>query len=410
MKWSNVLKLTGVVLLVVSFALMMFPLQVFDDMKFLPLTKEIKQGLDLQGGVHVLLEAQGTPESPVTDDAISRVITILENRVNQFGVSEPVVQRQGRDRIIVELAGINDPDAAVDDLIQTAYLEFKTENGETVLTGSDLKDATEGKTGEMVQVNLTFTPTGAKKFADITTANVKKHLGIYLDGKMLQNPVIDEPITQGQARITGYASLDEAHTMAVLLRSGALPVKVEVLEKRTVGPTLGQDSLDKSVKAGMIGLALIILFMAAYYRTPGMVANVALAIYVLLVLMAYAALKVTMTLPGVAGFILSLGIAIDANVIIFERLKEELRAGKTLRSAIDAGFKRAFVAIVDANVTTLIAAFVLYYFGMSMVKGFALTLGIGIIASMFTAIVITKRLLHLVAGAKKVKNLKWYGA
>lgn len=410
MNWSNVLKMTGIILLVVAVALASIPFPAFEDIGFLPLTKDIKQGLDLQGGVHVLLQAVSTPEAPVTEDAMTRVTAILENRVNQFGVSEPIVQRQGKDRIIVELAGIDDPEAAVDKMIRTAFLEFRTEDGRTVLTGRDLKNAQEAKVGSQAQVNLEFTPAGAKKFAEITTANVGKHLAIYLDGKLVQNPVVEEPITQGRARITGYSSLEEAHTVAILLRSGALPVKVKVLEKRTVGPTLGKDSLDRSVKAGMIGLALILLFMAAYYRVPGSVANLALAIYVLLVLLAYNGFRVTMTLPGVAGFILSLGMAVDANIIIFERLKEELRTGKTLRSAIDAGFKRAFTAILDANVTTLIAAFVLYHFGTGPVKGFALTLGIGILASFLTAVVITRRMLHLVAGAKKVKNLKLYGA
>ncbi len=219
-----------------------------------------------------------------------------------------------------------------------------------------------------------------------------------------------EPIPSGKAQISPYESLEAARNVAILLRSGSLPVKMEVMEKRTVGPTLGADSLNKSVKAGIVGLIAILVFMAVYYRLPGLVAGLALIIYTLIMLIIFAALHITMTLPGIAGFLLSLGMAVDANVIIFERLREELWSGKTLRSAIDAGFKRAFVAIFDSNVTTLIAGAVLYYFGSGPIKGFAVTLSIGILASMFTAIVVTRQLLHLVAASNLARNLKIYGA
>lgn len=383
---------------------------------WLPLTNNMRLGLDLQGGVHVVLEAVDTPEATVTAEGVRQAMAVLENRINQFGVVEPVIQQQGARRIIVELAGIKDPDEAVQTLIKPAYLEFKTEEGQVIVTGRDLQDAREAKdpqSGE-VEVNLTFTPVGARKFAEATLEATKvqphKHIGIYLDGQLLQNPQVREPITTGKARITGYASLEEAHRIAVLLRSGALPVKLEIIEKRTVGPTLGSDSLASSVKAGILGLGTILIFMIGYYRAPGVMANLALFLYMVLVIVIFTALKVTMTLPGIAGFLLSLGMAVDANIIIFERLKEELRAGRTLRAAIDVGFKRAFVAVFDANMTTLLAAAVLYYLGTGPVRGFAVTLSIGILTSMFTAVTVTRWLLHLLAGTGLVRNLKLYGA
>ncbi len=411
MKWDKIFVLLAILVVVAAVAVLaVYP--VFPNVNWLPFYKLIKQGLDLKGGVHVVLEAVDTPEAPVTPDRVKQAMAIIENRVNAFGVAEPVIQQQGGRRIIVELAGIADPDEAVRNLIKTAYLEFKTEDGVTVLTGRQLKNAVEAKdpqTGQ-VQVNLEFEPDGAKTFAEVTAANVGRRIAILLDGRVLQAPVVKEPIPNGRAQITGYESLEEAHNIAILLRSGALPVKLEVMEKRTVGPTLGVDSLNKSIKAGIAGLAAILIFMAAYYRVPGLVADLALVIYALLVFMIFAALHVTMTLPGIAGFLLSLGMAVDANVIIFERLREELWSGKTLRSAIDAGFKRAFVAIFDANVTTLIAAAVLYYFGTGPIKGFAVTLSIGILCSMFTAITMTRWMLHLVAGSNLVRNVKLYGA
>ncbi|WP_027718164.1 protein translocase subunit SecD [Desulfovirgula thermocuniculi] len=416
MKWEKLLILALVVLLVGLAAAASFA-PIWEQSpflgKYLPLIKHVNLGLDLQGGVHVVLEAKDTPEVKVTDESMKQLKAVIERRVNQFGVAEPVIQQQGKNRLIVEIAGGNiDPEEAVRSLIKTAYLEFKTEDGQTVVTGADLKDAIESKdavSGE-VRVDLTFNPAGAKKFADATAANVGRRIGIYLDGELIQNPVVKEPIPNGKAQITGYQSLEEAHTVAVLLRSGALPVKVEVAEKRAVGPALGSDSLDKSKRAGIVGVVAILIFMAVYYRLPGLVADFALLIYALIVLAIYVAMHVTMTLPGIAAFLLSLGIAVDANVLIFERLKEELLVGKSLRAAIDAGFKRAFVAIFDSNATTLIAAIVLYFFGTGPIRGFAVTLSIGILTSMFTAITVTRWLLHLVAGSGLVKNIKAYGA
>lgn len=410
MKWGSVLRLFAVIIAVAVIAV--FSVQpIFPNVKWLPLTKEIPLGLDLQGGVHVTLEAKDTPEAKVTKDSMNQLVQTIERRVNAFGVSEPIIQQEGDRRIIVELAGIKDPDQAVRDIVKTAFLEFKTEDGKTILTGADLKDATEGKdpTSGEVEVNLELNSEGTKKFADATAANVGKTIAILLDGNVLQNPVVREPITGGKARITGYADLNEAHTIAILLKSGALPLKADVIEKRTVGPSLGADSLNKSVKAGILGVIAIFLFMLAYYRIPGIVANFALVVYALIVLGIFAAMHVVLTLPGIAAFVLSMGMAVDANVIIFERLKEELKNGKTLRSAIDSGFKRALITVVDSNVTTLLAAAVLFYYGTGPIKSFAVALSVGILTSMFTAITFTRWMLHSTASTG-VKNTKLYGA
>ncbi len=415
MRWSKIILLVAIVA-AVALAAVVSMVPVFQGnetlQRYLPLIKGINLGLDLQGGVHVVLEAKDTPEAKVTPESMKQLKAVIQNRVDGFGVREPVIQQQGDRRLIVELAGKIDPEEAVNSMVKTAFLEFKTMDGQTVVTGRDLKDAIEGKdpTSGAVEVNLTFDSEGAKKFAQATTANVGRQIAIVLDGKVLQNPVVQEPITNGKARITGYESLQEAHRIAVLLRSGALPLKVEVMEKRSVGPALGADSLVKSKYAGVVGVSAILIFMLMYYRLPGLVANFALIIYSLIVLTLFVGFNVTMTLPGIAGFLLSLGIAVDANVIIFERIREELRGGKSLRSAIDSGFKRGFVAVFDANATTVLAAAVLVFLGTGPIKGFAVTLIIGITASMITAITMTRGLLHLVAGANLVKNPKYFGA
>ncbi|OAT85742.1 protein translocase subunit SecD [Desulfotomaculum copahuensis] len=415
MKWNKILILIGIVIVVavVGFAAVAPEAgQISGAGKYLPVVKNVILGLDLQGGVHVVLQAHDTPQAKVNQETMNQLKAVIMRRVNGLGVAEPTIQQQGANRLIVDIAGISNPSEAVRTMIKTAFLEFKTQDGKTVLTGADLKDAQEAQepNSNQVVVNLTFNSDGARKFAQVTAANVGKPIGIYLDGKLLQNPTVQEPIPNGRAQITGYQSLQEAHNIAVLLRSGALPVKVTVEEMRAVGPSLGADSMAASKHAGLVGVIAILIFMLMYYRLPGLVADFALVIYSLVVLLIYVGLHVTMTLPGIAAFLLSMGIAVDANVIIFERLKEELATGKTLRSAIDTGFKRAFVAIFDSNATTMISAIVLYFFGTGPIRGFAVTLGIGIIASMFTAITMTRWLLHLVAACGLGKNLKLYGA
>ena len=378
-----------------------------------PLASSIRQGLDLQGGTHVVLEAVDTEQAQVNDDAMNRVVAIMEKRVNSLGLTEPIIQREGERRVIIELPGIKDPDAAIRTIGKTAMLEFRDEDGNTVLTGTDLKDAqasTNPQTGQNV-VNLEFSDEGAQKFADLTMRNVGRTIAILLDGEVLTAPNVREPILGGRAEITGQKTLEEAQNLAVVLRSGALPVKVEIIETRTVGPTLGQDSKDKSQFAFAVGLGAVVLFMVLFYHLSGFIADVALMAYTILLLGILYLMDATLTLPGVAGIILSIGMAVDANVLIFEHFKEEYQIHhKSLRLAMDAGFKRAFTTIFDSNVTTLIAAGVLFFLGTGTIRGFAITLGVGTILSMFTAITLTQYLLKLMVNAKISENPAMYGA
>ncbi|NLB18989.1 MAG: protein translocase subunit SecD, partial [Syntrophomonadaceae bacterium] len=315
-------------------------------------------------------------------------------------VAEAPIQPAGNNRVIIELPGVADPEAAADFIGQTAELQFKDENGNVVLSGKNLKDAKAelDPASNQPQVSLKFDEEGAQIFKDFSSQNINKHMGIYLDDKMFTNPVISEVIPDGNARISGgFENLKDAEDTAVLLRSGALPVSMKIVEKRTVGPTLGSDSLALSVKAGIVGLVMILVFMIGYYRVPGLVAAISLVLYSSIVLWVMVLLNATLTLPGIAGFILSIGMAVDANIIIYERIKDELRHGKSLKASIEAGFNRAFWTVFDANLTTLIAAGVLMFFGIGPIKGFAVTLSIGIIASLFTAIVFTRFMLKIVA-------------
>ena len=376
-----------------------------------PLAHSIRQGLDLQGGTHVVLEAEDTPEAAVNEDAMERVVKIMEKRVNELGLTEPIIQRQGERRIIVELPGIKDPDKAIQVIGKTAMLEFKDEEGNTALTGTDLQNAKE-ETDQQGQnlVALEFSSEGGQKFADLTTKNVGRKIAILLDGEVLTAPNVKEPITGGKAVITGSRTLEEAHNLAILLRSGSLPVKVNIIETRTVGPTLGQDSKDKSIFAFTVGIAAVVIFMVLFYRLSGLIADISLMAYVIMLLFILKMLDATLTLPGVAGIILSVGMAVDANVLIFEHFKEEYRLGKTLRLSMDAGFKRAFTTIFDSNITTIIAAAVLFFFGTGTIKGFAITLGLGVVLSMFTAITLTQYMLKLLIASNIFQNSKVYGA
>ena len=376
-----------------------------------PLAYSIKQGLDLQGGTHVVLEAIDTPEAPVNEDAVQRVVKIIEKRVNELGLTEPIIQRQGERRIIVELPGVKDPEKAIEILGKTAMLEFQDDSGVTVMTGQDLKDA-KAQIDQSNQnlVALEFSDEGGKKFADLTAKNVGKNIAILLDKQILTNPNVKEAITGGKAVITGSRTIEEAQRLALLLRSGSLPVKVDIIETRTVGPTLGQDSKDKSEFAFAIGIGSVIFFMLAFYHLSGFIANVALMAYVLMLLFGLKMLDATLTLPGIAGIILSIGMAVDANVLIFERFKEEYRLGKTLRMAMDAGFDRAFATIIDSHLTTIITATVLFFLGTGTIKGFAITLGLGVVLSLFTAFAFTQYLLKLLISSNVFKDGRVYGA
>lgn len=400
MKWWNLTKFFLVIVVALTAAYFLAE----------PIQDSINLGLDLQGGTHLVLELVDTPEAPVDEGAVLGVLNILRQRVDGFGLTEPIIQRQGERRIIVELPGHDDPDEAIRVLSMTAHLEFWDEAGNVILTGRDLKDANFVYDHEnRPVVALEFNAEGAKKFAAATEENLGRPIIIVLDENILSAPVVQEVIADGRAQITGIPSAEEAQRIAVGLRSGALPVKVQVEESRAIGPTLGEDSIKRSMTAFTYGIAAVLLFMIVVYRISGLVADISLGIYVLLFASVLALFKATLTLPGIAGLILSLGMAVDANVIIYERVKEELRNGKTIRAAVDAGFHRAFPAIFDGNVTTLIATAVLYYLGTGPIQGFAITLSIGIICSMFTAIVVTRWLLRFLIESRIFKDRAYFG-
>jgi len=398
--------------------------------------KPFKLGLDLQGGTHLVYEADmsniGWEER---EEALMGVRDVIERRVNLFGVAEPLIQADfagGHYRLIIELAGIQDVAMAVDMIGRTPYLEFKEERTEeeaqeilaaqeidggqyedpyfksTGLDGRMLKGAEVGFNQNTGQPEILFTldKDGTKLFGEITSRNVNRRVAIYLDGIPISAPTVNEEITTGEARITGDFSIDNAKELVRNLNAGALPVPIKIISQQTVGATLGKISLDRSLRAGILGFALVALFMIVYYRLPGVLAVIALIVYGAIVLALFKIISVTLTLAGIAGFILTLGMAVDANVLIFERMKEELKEKKELRNSIEEGFKRAWSSIRDGNVSTLITAAILYGVGVSFVKGFALTLSIGILASMFTAIVFTRQLLILLAGTR-LKNLHW---
>lgn len=372
--------------------------------------KPLNLGLDLRGGVHVVLQAEETPQLQVTDETMQRTLGVIERRVNAIGVAEPIIQRQGARRIIVELPGVQEQQEAIDLIGKTAVLEFRDPQGNVVLTGADLVSARLGRDQYgRPAVDIEFTPEAGRKFEELTGGLIGQLMPIVLDGEVISAPRVESRIPGGKAQITGQFTVEEARELAVLLQAGSLPVPLEMLEIRNVGPILGQESIDSSQQAAVIGIILVLLFMFLFYRLPGAIADVALAVYVLIVLAVMALLRATLTLPGIAGLILSVGMAVDANIIIFERIKDELRSGKRLRAAIDAGFTRAFRAIVDANVTTLITAAVLFYFGTGPIRGFAVTLSIGILTSMFTAIVVTRSLMSVVVDQDPDRFSRFFG-
>jgi preprotein translocase subunit SecD len=384
-----------------------------------PLLNALELGLDLQGGVQVTLQAKEKPGQVVSDDDMNQLKAVIRERVDQLGISEPRIQRAGEKRLIVELAGLKDPEQAVELIGKTAMLEFKNSSGDIILQGRQLKDAkaTHSSMDNQPQITLEFDAEGTRSFARATTEAAKypysdprNRIGIYLDNQLISNPRVDEPIPSGSAVIRGgFETFEEAANLAALLRGGALPVDTEVIAKQLVGPTLGLDSLNKSKVAVAVGLVAIGVFMLIIYRVPGVVANLSLIIYGIVVLAVLYFLKAVLTLPGIAGLLLSVGMAVDANILIYERIKDELRNGKTLRAAVEAGFRRAFLTIVDANVTTLLVAVILYYLGTGPIRGFAVTLSVGILASMFTAITLTRWLLRLTLSSGFFNQLKYYG-
>ncbi|WP_287131344.1 protein translocase subunit SecD [Candidatus Cyanaurora vandensis] len=395
------------------------------------LNRPISKGLDLVGGTQLTLEAQPTAEvKEITPEVLQGVKTVLEQRINALGTKEPLIQVRGKNQIVVQLPEEKDPERAIRLLGDTAQLEFKEEvpssgignadNGwkSTGLTGKELKDARQqiNQSGEW-EVALEFSDKGGQLFAQLTGAlgGTGRRLGVFLDDKLVTTPTVGPEfagvgITGGKAVITGAGTVEEATDLAIKLRAGALPVPIKVVENRTVGASLGQDSVDSSLRAGIAGVIAVGIFMLLYYRLQGLVADLALIVYALLNLALFAWVGVTLTLPGIAGFILSIGLAVDANVLIAERTKEELNAGKKLYSAVDAGFDRAFASILDGHVTNLIACAVLFWLGTGLVRGFAVTLAIGVAMSLFTAVTCSRVFLLLLLKVPPLRNPWLLGA
>lgn len=413
-----------------------------------PLSKKVSLGLDLKGGTYVLLRADVSKLEPKQKEgATQRVIEIIRNRVDGLGVKEPTIQQQGADRVLVQLPGVTDREQALDIIGKTALLEFKLVSDDTsllekakkgevpagyelkkdendtplllkqeaVLTGATLTDATvqfdESNFGSPV-VAITFNKEGADKFARITGDNVGRQLAILLDGTVRSAPRINERIPGGQAVISGRFSAPEASTLAIVLKAGSLPVPVIVEEDRSVGATLGEDSIRHGVRASIYGAVGVVVFLLIYYLVQGVIAGVAVALNLLLLLAGMVMISSSLTLPGIAGIALTLGMSVDANVLILERIREELAVGKSIQAAITAGYKRAFLTIFDSNLTTLITAVVLLWLGSGPVRGFAVTLSIGLVGSLFTSVFVTRAVYDFLLSQgliKKFRMLKLIG-
>ena len=408
---------------------------------------KINLGLDLQGGMHVVLKVD-ISKLPLEGrkDAVERAMEIIRNRIDQFGVGEMAIQRQGKDNIIVQLPGVTDRERALDIIGKTAHLEFKlvSDNVEDLKSAIDNKPvegyelkyseserggrepllvaSQESLTGDLLvnaktefssrgfgepYVSLSLNSKGAEIFANVTATNVGKRLAIVLDGNVVSAPVIREAIPSGQAQISGNFSVNDANDLAVILRAGALPAPVIVEEERTVGPLLGADSIKSGLKATLMGAFLVFAFMALYYRLAGMIAIVTLTLNLLIILACLAIFKGTLTLPGIAGLILTIRMSVDANVLIYERIREELKLGKSLRAAIPAGFHRAFTAIMDSNLTTIVAAALIFKFGSGPIRGFAVTLTIGLLANLFTAVWCTRVIFELLCEQFDLAKLRF---
>ena len=371
--------------------------------EFKSFNKAITKGLDLQGGVSVLMEIQ---DEDVTKEDLEKTRQLIDLRVNKLGVAETSVTVEGDRRVRVEIPGEYDSKDLVDSLSKTGNLTFKDEDGNEVLSGSDVEEAGTmlDSTSNAPVVTLKLTDEGTKKFAEATENNLNKKIYIYMDDEEISAPTVDSVITGGNAIIKGSSSIDEAKNLAGLINAGALPVTVKAIQIENVGAQLGAEALPNAVKAGLIGIAIIFLFMILYYRIPGVIACIALTLYVCLTLLVFVEADVALTLPGIAAFLLTVGMAVDANVLIFERVREELKNGMSVKSAVEKGFSNALSSIVDSNITTIIAALVLYFMGTGSVKGFAVTLMIGIAVSMFTAIVVTNTLMKWAVNMGMLKS------
>ncbi len=406
--------------------------------------RKINLGLDLQGGMDLVYEIDRSSlqEGDTPQEAVRRSVEIIRNRIDLLGIAEPSIKAQGTNRIRVQLPGVKDPERVKGVIQSTAMLKFhlvidsapttaqltnvdaqehlvlpeydpKSKmtrwyklKREPEVTGRDLKFAQVGFDDlNNSVVHLTFNPEGAAKFAMATGKHVGEQLAIVLDNRVHSAPVIQSRITGGMAQITGHFTPEEAHGLAIVLRAGALPATLVPLGGRIVGPTLGEQSIRQGMRAGIVGTLLVVVFMILYYKSSGMIANLAVLFNVMIVFSSLVMFGGTMTLPGIAGLILSIGMAVDANILVFERIREELRAGKTVRAAIDAGYDRAWVCILDSNITTLLTCLVLYIWGTGPVRGFAVTLGIGLMANLFTAIFVCKVAMDLLHNQNKSQTM-----
>lgn len=398
----------------------------------------VHKGLDLQGGTHLVYQTDLSKVEPGDEgNAVTGVVDVIRRRIDALGVAEPVIQKtRDNSRVIVELPGVRDIDQAIELIGETAQLEFLEgildksidENDNVIsgtyedwqdigLTGAYFKRAEaqidQGGSTSIIrrpQVAIEFDAEGARIFAQATKRNLKKPLAIFLDRELLSAPTVQDEIKDGSAVINGDFTLEEAKLLAIQLNAGALPVPIKLIAQNNIGAALGQESVNKSLIAGILGLLLVLLFMIIYYRLPGVIAALALLMYAIIALAIYIYIPVTLTLAGIAGFLISIGMAIDANILIFERMKEEIREGRSIIAAIDVGFVRAWSSIRDSNVATLITCVILYYFGSGLIRGFAVTLGIGVIVSMFSAITITHTLLKLTASTGLASKFKLWGA
>lgn len=376
------------------------------DYQIKSLSQTINKGLDLQGGISVVEEIQSNEK--IKPEDLDRTIELISMRINKMGVSETTISKEGTKRIRIDIPGKFDSKEVIDTVGKTGKLKFVGPDKQEILTGSDVKNASAGldpQNGGPI-VSLDLNDAGAKKFADATAKFRGQKIAIYMDEDLLTDPVVEDVITTGKAIIRGSKSLEEAKKQAGVIKSGALPLPIKTVEVKVVGPTLGANAMPQSILAGKVGIGIVFLFMILYYRLPGLIADIALVLYIVLLLGVFSAIGSTLTLPGIAGFLLTIGMAVDANVLIIERMKEELKSGKSPKAAIEAGFHRALSSILDSNITTIISGLVLYVLGSGSVKGFALTLIIGVLLSMFTAITISRFLTRLAAKAGFF-NKKW---
>lgn len=416
----------------------------------LQLDTSARLGLDLQGGLQVLLEADLPETTRISADEMETARSIVENRTNALGVSENLIQVAGDRRIVGEFPGASNADAILGIIQQTGLLEFvdtgdfRPEEGSilqtdyglgtssgtapptngdstqtvyhTIMTGKDLRSVavSPGRLGNSYAIDFTLTPEGTQIFGAHTAANVGKILTITLDKRVISAPSINSAIPDGAGQITGSFTAESANALAVQLKYGSLPIPLKVVETRIIGPTLGADSLQRSLVAGLIGFAIVLLFMGIYYRLPGITANISILMYAVILFAVFKLIGVTMTLPGIAGIMLSTGSALDANILVFERLKEELRAGRTMKQAFGQAWTRAWPSIRDSNIAAVITALILLWFGSAfgatIVKGFSITLLIGVVISLFSSLFITHSLLALALDVFKPKNLeRWFG-